>query len=123
MIYCTNMSNFRNGVEFKIKGSHSTFRYIAPKSEEQNRSLGHISSNFSHECNIDYIGETIVKGYTFIMGKKITIKFDVRKDLEFKSAQDENGDWHFVSDLNKRNKKYGKTYNDVKVPIGEVENI
>ena len=57
------------------------------------------------------------------MGKKVTIKFDVRNDLEFKSAQDENGDWHFVSDLNKRNKKYGKTYNDVKVPIGEVENI
>ena len=120
MIYCTNMRNFRNGVEFKIKRSHSIFRYIP---STKNWSLGHISNNFSHECNISYIGETIVKGYTFVMGKKVTIKFDVRNDLEFKSAQDENGDWHFVSDLNKRNKKYGKTYNDVKVPIREVKNI
>ena len=36
----------------------------------------------SHVCNVDYIGRTKVKGYTFVLGKKINVELNL-KTLKF----------------------------------------
>jgi len=35
-----------------------------------------------HECNVSYIGRTKVQGYTFVLGKKVTIELNL-KTLKF----------------------------------------
>jgi hypothetical protein len=74
-------NKFVSGVKFKIKvTSGSTYKYMASKDGD----LGCIVDGVTHfhECNVSYIGRTKVKGYTFVMGKKVNIELDL-KTLKF----------------------------------------
>ena len=76
-------NKFVSGVKFKIKvTSGSTYKYMASKDGD----LGCIVDGVTHfhECNVSYIGRTKVKGYTFVMGKKVNIELDL-KTLQFLS--------------------------------------
>jgi len=72
---------FVSGNKFKIKvTSGSTYKYSAG----DNGDLGCIVDGVTHfhECNVSYLGRTKVKGYTFVMGKKVNIELDL-KTLKF----------------------------------------
>ena len=65
-------NKFVSGVKFEIR--NSVYAYD---------SKGYIANELTgHVCNVDYIGRTKVKGYTFVMGKKVNIEVDL-KTLKF----------------------------------------
>ena len=75
--YETVNAKFYNGNEFKINSS--TYKYSAGK----NNTLGCIVNDVTgHECNVSYIGRTKVKGYSFVLGKKVNIELNL-KTLKF----------------------------------------
>ena len=69
---------FVSGNKFEI--NKSTYKYSAGKDGK----LGCIVDTFvgSHVCNVDYIGRTKVKGYTFVLGKKVNVELNL-KTLKF----------------------------------------
>lgn len=76
-------NKFVSGAEFKTlsySSSHMTYKYSAG----DNGDLGCIVDGVTHfhQCNVSYIGRTKVKGYTFVMGKKVNIELDL-KTLKF----------------------------------------
>ena len=79
--YADVNNKFVSGNEFKIKvTSSNTYKYLA----NENGGLGCIVDGVTgfHECNVSYIGRTKVQGYTFVMGKKVTIELNL-KTLKF----------------------------------------
>ena len=76
--YADVNSKFQKGNQFKV--NNSTYKYSAGKDNK----LGCIVDMFtgSHVCNVDYIGRTKVKGYTFVLGKKINVELNL-KTLKF----------------------------------------
>ena len=76
--YADVNAKFVSGNAFKIKSN--TYKYSAGK----NGALGCIvGAEFGiHECNVSYIGRTKVKGYTFVLGKKVNVELDL-KTLKF----------------------------------------
>ena len=72
-------SKFVKGNQFKI-GS-SVYKYSAGKNNE----LGCIVDSIGlHQCNVDYIGRTKVKCYSFTLGKKVNVELNL-KTLKFVS--------------------------------------
>ena len=71
-------AKFKKGNQFKV--NNSTYKYSAGKDDK----LGCIVDMFtgSHVCNVDYIGRTKVKGYTFVLGKKVNVELNL-KTLQF----------------------------------------
>ena len=70
--YADVNNKFVSGNEFKMKvTSSNTYKYLA----NENGGLGCIVDGVTgfHECNVEYVGRTKVKGYTFVMGKKVRI--------------------------------------------------
>ena len=69
---------FVTGNAFKV--NNSTYKYSAGKDGK----LGCIVDTFvgSHVCNVDYIGRTKVKGYSFVLGKKVNVELNL-KTLQF----------------------------------------
>ena len=78
--YANVNDKFVSGNKFEI--NKSTYKYSAGKDGK----LGCIVDTFvgSHVCNVDYIGRTKVKGYTFVLGKKVNVELNL-KTLEFVS--------------------------------------
>ena len=76
--YADVNDKFVSGNEFKIKSN--TYKYSAG----ENGGLGCIvGAEFGiHECNVSYIGRTKVKGYTFVLGKKVNVELNL-KTLKF----------------------------------------
>ena len=76
--YADVNAKFKKGNQFKIK--NNTYKYRAG----ENGNLGCIvGAEFGiHECNVSYIGRTKVQGYTFVLGKKVTIELNL-KTLQF----------------------------------------
>ena len=70
--YADVNNKFVSGVKFEIK--NSVYAYD-DKGYIYNELTGHV-------CNVDYIGRTKVKGYTFVMGKRVSIELDL-KTLKF----------------------------------------
>ena len=65
-------NKFVSGVKFEIK--NSVYAYD---------SKGYIANDLTgHVCNVDYIGRTKVKGYTYVLGKSVKIELDL-KTLKF----------------------------------------
>jgi len=65
-------NKFVSGVKFEIK--NSVYAYD---------SKGYIANELTgHVCNVEYIGRTKVKGYTFVLGKKVNVELDL-KTLKF----------------------------------------
>jgi hypothetical protein len=70
--YADVNNKFKSGVKFEI--SNSVYSYD---------SKGYIANELTgHVCNVDYIGRTKVKGYTFVLGKKVNIELNL-KTLKF----------------------------------------
>ncbi len=77
--YADVNSKFQKGNQFKI--NNSTYAYSAGK----DGSLGCIVDGLGlHQCNVDYIGRTKVKCYSFTLGKKVNIELNL-KTLKFVS--------------------------------------
>ena len=70
---------FVNGNAFKV--NNDTYKY---KASDKN-GLGCIVSNVTgYVCNVDYIGRTKVKCFTFVLGKQVKVELNL-KTLEFVS--------------------------------------
>jgi len=65
-------NKFVSGVKFEIR--NSVYAYDS-KGYIYNELTGHV-------CNVDYIGRTKVKGYTYVLGKSVKIELDL-KTLKF----------------------------------------
>jgi len=77
--YADVNSKFQKGNQFKI--NNSTYAYSAGKDGK----LGCIVDSIGlHQCNVDYIGRTKVKCYSFTLGKKVNIELNL-KTLKFVS--------------------------------------
>ena len=73
-------NKFVSGVKFELDLSVRTYKYLASKDGD----LGCIVDGVSgfHQCNVSYIGRTKVQGYTFVMGKRVSIELNL-KTLKF----------------------------------------
>lgn len=80
---------FLSGVHFtigqlKYKGD-STFNYDSKSISRQTRSS--IDNRIvldSYECNVEKIGRTGFTGFTYVMGKKVNVKYRFEDLVEFK---------------------------------------
>lgn len=73
-------AKFQKGNQFRY--NNALYKYVAG---DDNGALGHISTVGileSYACNVSYIGRTKVKGFTYIMGKKMNVELDL-KTLQF----------------------------------------
>ena len=76
-VYADVNNKFVSGNEFKIK--NQTYKYNAG----ENGGMGCIVDGYGfHQCNVEYVGRTKVKGYTFVLGKKVNVEFNL-KTLKF----------------------------------------
>ena len=70
--YADVNAKFKSGVKFEI--NNSVYSYD---------SKGYIANEMTgHVCNVEYIGRTKVKGYTFVLGKKVNVELNL-KTLKF----------------------------------------
>jgi 16S rRNA U516 pseudouridylate synthase RsuA-like enzyme len=75
--YANVNDKFVKGNQFKV--NNSTYNYSAGKDGK----LGCIVDTITgHVCNVSYIGRTKVKGYTFVLGKKVNVELNL-KTLQF----------------------------------------
>ena len=70
--YADVNNKFVSGVKFEF---NNKVYYYDSKGYIANELTGHV-------CNVDYIGRTKVKGYTFVLGKKVNVELDL-KTLKF----------------------------------------
>ena len=70
--YADVNAKFVSGQKFEI--SNNVYSYD---------SKGYIANELTgHVCNVDYIGRTKVKGFTFVLGKKVNVELNL-KTLKF----------------------------------------
>ena len=77
--YADVNSKFKKGNQFEY--NNALYKYVAGKNGE----LGHIATVGivdMHACNVSYIGRTKVQGYTFVLGKRVNVEFNL-KTLQF----------------------------------------
>ena len=73
--YADVNAKFKKGNQFEI--NNTTYKYRASKSG------GCIVNEIGgYVCNVEYVGRTKVKGYTFVLGKKINVELNL-KTLKF----------------------------------------
>ena len=73
--YANVNDKFVSGQKFEI--NNNAYKYVAGKNG------GSIIDMFdSYVCNVDYIGRTKVKGFTFVLGKKVNVELNL-KTLKF----------------------------------------
>ena len=71
--YASVNDKFKKGNQFKV--NNSTYKYNTVKNNE----LGCIVDSIGlHQCNVDYIGRTKVKCYSFTLGKKVNIELNLK---------------------------------------------
>ena len=76
-LYASLNKKFVNGNAFKI--GNETYTYNA----RPDGGLGSIGSKVTgYVCNVDYVGRTKVKGFTFVLGKQVKIELNL-KTLKF----------------------------------------
>ena len=72
---------FVTGNAFKVKNDTYTYK----PSNDNTDALGCIVSNVTgYVCNVEYIGRTKVKCFTFVLGKQVKVELNL-KTLEFVS--------------------------------------
>ena len=73
---------FKEGNQFSYK--NSTYKYSC---NSDGIDYGVIVNNvMGYVCNVEYIGRTKVKGFTFVMGKRVNIELNL-KTLQFIDEQ------------------------------------
>ena len=75
--YANVNEKFKTGSQFKL--NNDVYQYSESKSGGCI-----INTTTGYVCNVDYIGRTKVKGYTFVLGKKVNIELNL-KTLKFVS--------------------------------------
>ena len=80
-LYSKLNKQFVNGVKFKINNdSAGEYKYVCG---DKVNTHGYITSVVGgHVCNVDYIGRTKVKGYSFVLGRKINVTINL-KNVKF----------------------------------------
>ena len=68
-------AKFKKGNQFEI--NNNVYNYVAGKNGGSIRDVFH-----GYVCNVDYIGRTKVKGFTFVLGKKVNVELNL-KTLKF----------------------------------------
>ena len=76
--YANVNDKFKKGNDFKY--NNTIYKYQA----NENGDLGCIVDSVTgfYQCNVSYIGRTKVQGFTFVLGKKVTIELNL-KTLKF----------------------------------------
>jgi len=75
--YANVNEKFKTGSMFKL--NNDVYQYTESKSGGCI-----INTTTGYVCNVDYIGRTKVKGYTFVLGKKVNVELNL-KTLKFVS--------------------------------------
>ena len=75
--YANVNDKFVSGNAFKVK--NDVYTYSASKNGGCI-----VSKTTGYVCNVEYVGRTKVKGYTFVLGKKVNVELNL-KTLEFVS--------------------------------------
>ena len=68
--------SFVNGNAFKVDNVTSKYKYDATNNCIVETVFG------GHVCNIDYVGRTKVKGYSYVLGKRVNVELNL-KTLQF----------------------------------------
>ena len=76
--YANVNDRFKKGNHFKI--NNTIYKYQA----SENGDLGCIVDSVTgfYQCNVSYVGRTKVKGYTFVLGKRVNVELNL-KTLKF----------------------------------------
>ena len=76
--YADVNDKFQKGNHFKI--NNTTYKYQTSEYGD----LGCIVDSVTgfYQCNVSYVGRTKVKGYTFVLGKRVNVELDL-KTLKF----------------------------------------
>ena len=73
--YADVNAKFKKGNQFEI--NNSVYKY------SESKSGGCIVNELGgYACNVEYVGRTKVKGYTFVLGKKVNVELNL-KTLKF----------------------------------------
>ncbi len=77
--YANVNDKFQKGNHFKY--NNTTYKYQA---SGDGRDLGCIVDSVTgfYQCNVSYVGRTKVKGFTFVLGKRVNVELDL-KTLKF----------------------------------------
>ena len=83
--YADVNTKFQKGNQFEVNGS--VYKYVLNCYEKSAVSsedgLGCIVNEMGgYVCNVSYIGRTKVQGYTFVMGKRVSVELNL-KTLKF----------------------------------------
>ena len=73
--YADVNTKFKTGSMFKL--NNDVYQYTEGKSGGCI-----INTTTGYVCNVDYVGRTKVKGYTFVLGKKVNVELNL-KTLQF----------------------------------------
>ena len=78
-LYSKLHNAFVSGKKFKINNavSDGTYKYVCG---DKVNTHGYITSVVGgHVCNVSYVGRTKVKGYTFVLGKKVNVEINLKE--------------------------------------------
>ena len=81
--YADVNDKFQKGNQFKV--NCNVYAYCGSKNGKSGNgsTLGSIVNAISgYVCNVDYVGRTKVKGFTFVLGKRVNVELNL-KTLEF----------------------------------------
>ena len=80
-LYAKLNKAFVQGKKFKINNDNSNTSYVyhVNADAKRNNKYGHISNDFTHVCNVEYIGRTKVLGYVFVMNRRINVTINLKQ--------------------------------------------
>ena len=81
--YASVNDKFQKGNQFEVNGN--VYAYCGSKHGKSGNgsTLGCIVNHIGgYVCNVDYIGRTKVEGFTFVMGKRVSVELNL-KTLKF----------------------------------------
>ena len=78
--YARVLSKFTQGDSFQLSKEESQqYKFSASKGKYISNVGGCIVSNIGgHVCNIDYVGRTKVKGYTFVLNRQVNVEINLK---------------------------------------------
>ena len=77
--YADVNSKFVGGKAFTLKNQSSEFHYT-PSADNDGGAL--FNEVGGYVCNVDYVGRTKVEGYTYVLGKRVNVKLNL-KEVKF----------------------------------------
>ena len=79
-LYSKLNKQFVNGVKFKVNNNSTEYVYVCG---DKVNTHGYITSAVGgHVCNVSYVGRTKVKGYSFVLSKRVNVEINL-KNVKF----------------------------------------